>query len=144
MICLIIGIGGYFAIYYSVRSIDISAFPKATRSLIYFYPTFFAIAVIYGIIKGLGKDSNHEIINSEYRVGDKIDWIRYGERLKLAYAAKFGGDNLGFNQEVDYHIKILVNTDKGYTRQLAKDWVKRMSAFVEIKYLKMENSNEVA
>lgn len=141
IIILIIGVGGLIAVNDSVNgfllSPDINKYSSNVKTMMTILPFMFALMVIFGALKNLGADTQEEI-------AAQINWTRYGERLKLAYAAKFGGDNPGFDQEVDLHIKILVDTDKGYTRQLAKDWVERMSKFVGIHWLRMENSNEVA
>jgi hypothetical protein len=141
IVTLIVGVGLFPAINSLTNeflsSPNAGDYTSAIKSLVSIMPLMFAIIVILGIFAGLGKDS-------EVEIAAQIDWTRYGERLKLAYSAKFGGDNPGFNEEVDNHIKILVNTDKGFARQLAKDWVERMSKFVGIHWLRMENSNEVA
>jgi hypothetical protein len=127
------GIGVYILTNF-MSTVDTSNYSSAMRLLIQIIPVVFAIMIILGIVKSFGVDSPEE----------RIDWTTYGERLKLAYTAKFGGDNPGFDSEVDYHVKIMVNTDRGYTRQLAKDWMHRMSKFVEVEWLKLENSNEEA
>lgn len=64
-------------------------------------------------------------------VGDY--WAEYGNKLKLAYASKFGGENSGFNEEVDTRIAIMQNNGRGFTRAIAKDWLKRMERFTEAK-----------
>jgi hypothetical protein len=132
LILMGLGIFGYFMMNQQIASMDTTQLSSAAQAMISIVPILFVAMVIGVIIMSLGKDSEAE---------KQIDWTKYGERLKLAYAAKFGGENPGFNNEVDYRIKILVNTDKGFTRQLAKDWVKRMSDFVDIQYLKMDNAN---
>lgn len=63
--------------------------------------------------------------------GDR--WEEYGNRLKMAYSSKFGGDNNGFNQEVDSRIKIMQNNGKGFTRSIAHRWLKRIERFTEVK-----------
>lgn len=116
----------------AVSTITTPTFSPAVTSMASLMSILFVVMIFLYMFKSLGTDSPEE----------QIDWLRYGNRLKLAYAAKFGGENSGFNGEVDYKIKIMVNTDKGYTRQLAKDWVKRMSKFVEIEWLKLDDSND--
>ena len=63
---------------------------------------------------------------------DYFSWGAYGKRLKLAYAAKFFGDNSGFDQEVDARIAIMRVMGNGDTKVLAEEWLKKMARFVEI------------
>ena len=69
---------------------------------------------------------------------------RYGERMKRAYASKFGGTNKGFNEEVDARIAVMRTQGKGDTRTIAQEWLKSRAHFVEIpwKDLKDEASKE--
>lgn len=60
-------------------------------------------------------------------------WAAYGERLKEAYAAKFGGRNPGFEDEVDKRIAVMQNLKKGFTHTIARDWLKRTENFTEAK-----------
>lgn len=60
-------------------------------------------------------------------------WDNYGQLIKDAYAAKFGGVNNGFNQEVDTRIRIMNHNGRGFTRTIAYDWLKRMKKFTEAK-----------
>jgi uncharacterized membrane protein len=63
-------------------------------------------------------------------------WQEYGNRLKESYAAKFGGRNLGFEDEVDKRIAIMQNLKNGFSRTLARDWLKRIERFTETKLVK--------
>ncbi len=132
LIVLLIGVGLLPLVNSQISQIDTTQYSSAVNGMAVLLPLVFAIITIFWVFKSMGVDSSKE----------QIDWLRYGERLKLAYASKFGGDNRGFDGEVDYHIKIMVSNDKGFTRQLAKDWVKRMSKFVEIEWLKLDDSND--
>ncbi len=60
-------------------------------------------------------------------------WVEYGNKLKTAYSAKFGGENTGFNDEIDYRIAIMQNLKHGFTHTIARDWLKRMERFTESK-----------
>lgn len=60
-------------------------------------------------------------------------WQKYGDNIKLAYAAKFGGRNAGFDDEVNTRINIMEHNGRGFTRTLANEWLKRMSRFTESK-----------
>lgn len=137
VLCLIVGAIAIILMNGILSSQDMSTYPATTRAVSSLLPLTAVMMVIVSIFRSLGKDTSEEIAM-------QIDWVKYGERMKLAYTAKFGGENKGFNDEVDARIKILVNTDRGFSRQLAKDWVHRMSNFVEIEWLRMENSNQEA
>jgi hypothetical protein len=60
-------------------------------------------------------------------------WEAYGNRLKEAYSAKFGGENKGFNDEVNNRIVIMQKLKHGFTNTIAYDWLKRMKKFTEAK-----------
>lgn len=132
ILTLVSGGVGFYVVTTLLNGLDMSGYPASASAMASVLPVVYVAIVIVGIVKSIGVDSTEE----------QIDWTRYGERLKLAYTAKFGGENPGFNSEVDYRIKIMVNTDGGYTRQIAKDWVKRMSKFTELKWLKMDDAND--
>lgn len=72
---------------------------------------------------------------SRNTIEESVDdyWVMYGNRLKLAYASKFGYENNGFNQEVDQRVGVMMNNGAGFTRGLAKNWLKRMHRFTESK-----------
>ncbi len=89
---------------------------------------FAIIATGYFIIAGSSETSTQPTATDN---PDK--WIEYGNRLKLAYTAKFGGENTGFNQEVDYRINIMQHNRRGFTHTIARDWLKRMERFTEAK-----------
>lgn len=145
LIAIISGIGGYFLCKYMIDATDIissfevksSPYSQETMalamSLIEVMPIVFGVVLSIQAFYTVGKDSKGEMV-------EIVDWGRYGDRIKLAYAAKFGGENKGFNEEVDARIRILVDTDKGWTRQLAKDWIYRMSKFTDLKWLKMKDN----
>lgn len=100
-------------------------------------PFIYCIAVLLGIVQLIiGRDSPIE-------ARPPFEWEKYGERLKRAYAANFGGDNPGFNEEVDARIKLMIEADHGYRRQLAKNWLKRVSKFVGVDWLQLEANNQV-
>lgn len=61
------------------------------------------------------------------------EWGEYSNRIKKTYSAKFGGENPGFNDEVDKRIAVMQNCGQGFTRTIARDWLKRMERFTEAK-----------
>jgi|WetSurMetagenome_2_1015567.scaffolds.fasta_scaffold68395_5 hypothetical protein len=64
-------------------------------------------------------------------------WGDFGNRMKAAYTAKFGGENKGFNDEVDKRIAVMksLSFKEGMTKETTEDWLKRMAVFVEIPYV---------
>lgn len=90
------------------------------------------IGIIYGVFSyitfSLFRDVEYNEVNKE-----EIDyWTIYSNKMKLAYCAKFGGNNSGFNDEVDKRIAIMVRLRKGYTRSIAQSWLKQMEKFTEM------------
>jgi hypothetical protein len=69
------------------------------------------------------------------KITEYMGWISFGNRLKKAYSAKFGGDNIEFDKEVDNHVN-LMRTMGGdsTTKSIAKDWLKRTASFVEVPF----------
>ena len=64
-------------------------------------------------------------------------WDDFGNRLKLAYTAKFGGENLAFNQEIDAMIlqcKTL-SVKSGDTKINAENRLRRYAHMVEVPYI---------
>lgn len=64
-------------------------------------------------------------------------WEDFGERLKVAYAAKFGGDNPAFNQEVDAMILQCKTMKKGIgdTKKSAELRLKNYAHMCEIPFV---------
>ena len=57
----------------------------------------------------------------------------YAENLKKAYEAKFGYRNSEFDKEIDQHILAVENLNKGFTRTIHMEKLKRLEKFVEVK-----------
>ena len=57
-------------------------------------------------------------------------WYYYGERIKLAYEAKFGDNNPEFNKEIDLRVQ-QVERLRGITSQIAADKIKRYAKMTE-------------
>lgn len=107
--------------------------------------TLVAISTVgYEIFFGKGYSDNPTSDSTNVFV--QFSWKRYGERLKRAYASKFGGANPGFNDEVDLRIAVMRTQGKGPTRTIAQDWLKNQAKFVEIPWqdLNDEASREQA
>jgi hypothetical protein len=62
-------------------------------------------------------------------------WDSFGNRMKVAYSAKFGGRNPAFDEAVDQHVLAMKSLGKGYTKTIDKEWMKRMAKFVEVPFV---------
>jgi hypothetical protein len=80
--------------------------------------------IILGYLLYMSPDGEKE--NIDY-------WDKHAQELKEAYSAKFGGENTGFNDEVDKHILIMKKLGNSFTRTLAWEWLKRMDKFTDKK-----------
>lgn len=75
-------------------------------------------------------------VNYAPKVMDYISWRNFGQRMKKAYEAKFGGRNEEFDREVDNRIAAMQYLENGQTRQQTVQWLKSHARFVEIPYPK--------
>lgn len=89
---------------------------------------FFFMANIIGDVMGAGEE---EAVSEQVSGQDR--WEAYGQRLKNAYEAKYGYKNPAFDEEVDSHIRQMQHLGKGFTRSIAKGWLKRMRRMTEAK-----------
>jgi len=123
LINLAIGLSGISVISSEIKKIETSEMTSATQAMVGLLPIFYAVLIIISIA---GIFMGGQAVYHYYK------WNAFGNRLKLAYTAKFGGENPAFNSEVDGHIKVLQALGKGYTKSQAEDWLKRMAKFVEV------------
>lgn len=86
----------------------------------------FTLGLGFGLLPMSNPSSNMPIAAEET---DK--WQIYGQQLKDAYSAKFGGENKGFNEEIDKRILVMQRLRTGFTHTIARDWLKRMESFTE-------------
>lgn len=127
MISVIVGIISMMTIKGMVESIDVSKLnPLEAAMITQIMPILAAIAIIMSTLAMTGG------AESVTRI---LKWNAFGNRLKAAYSAKFGGDNKGFDDEVDEHIKAVKALGKGFTKSIDVDWLKRMAKFVEIPFV---------
>jgi len=63
------------------------------------------------------------------------DPTTYGERLKQAYAFKFGAHDIAFDKDIDSHILANQSLPVGLSRVLNVAWLKRMATFVEVPWM---------
>jgi hypothetical protein len=62
-------------------------------------------------------------------------WRDFGERLKVAYEAKYGYRNTAFDEEVDRHVLVMRAITGGrYSKSLSETWLKRVAHMVEVSY----------
>ena len=120
------GIFGLFMLSDAIANLDTSEMTSAEKGIIEVLPIVFSAVVIVGVVSGF------------YGVKAVVKykrWTDFGIRMKKAYSAKFGGENPGFNEEVDLRINIMrALKPNSRSKVIAEDWLKRMSAFVEIDF----------
>ena len=91
------------------------------------------IPIVYSFV-GIALSATYAMYKEEGVLPPTPDyWDDYGNRIKNAYSAKFGGANTGFNEEVDGRIEVMKHNGKGFTRTIATLWLKRMHQFTECK-----------
>lgn len=124
---------GVFALSYMVSSVSEiqgdDSYSSGVLTIAGLLPLIYGVVVIpliFRVIDGYSENTEEEQSVEDY-------WVQYGKGLKLAYASKFGGENNGFNQEIDQRVGVMMNNGRGFTRALAKDWLKRMHKFTEAK-----------
>lgn len=105
---------------------DLSSIPTIQQNLLEVAP---AVPAAVGVIATMGA-----LIGAEPLVRT-LKWNTLGNRIKEAYKAKFGYENLEFNKEVDLHIKAVKALGRGYTKSLDTDWLKIMCSFVEVPFI---------
>ena len=126
IINVVIIIGTMILVSHFVGSFDTSTWPPMIQQIWNFMPVMYVLAGVVSLLQLFMAGQEYVRIRK---------WKDFGNRLKLAYAAKFGGENKAFNDEVDAHIKVMRVMSKGYTKSLDEDWLKRMSRFVEVEYI---------
>lgn len=89
--------------------------------------TIFSIVIIVSMFAAIG--------GAGVVVAKILRWNDFGNRMKVAYTAKFGGENVEFNKEVDMHINAVRVLSGGATKKIDMDWLKRMAKFVEIPFV---------
>jgi hypothetical protein len=99
---------------------------------LHFWIGVISIGGLLGFCTILGFMRRH--YRRENPVPELQTWLAFGERLKVAYSAKFGDKNQAFNDEVDLHIRAMQAFSKGSTKRIDKDWLKRMAKFVDVNW----------
>jgi hypothetical protein len=131
-ICNIFMIGIFAVIVITVINSEIASIPtdnmtSLEAALITTLPVMTPVAyalLLVGVIAGAG-----------VVVTKILRWNDFGNRMKVAYTAKFGGENIEFNKEVDMHINAVKVLGNGFTKNIDIDWLKRMAKFVEIPFV---------
>jgi len=104
---------------------------SSIQTVVGILPIIYATIIVLGLTAWIASDGPE-------KVKSYLNWRAFGNRMKEAYASKFGGKNPAFNQEVDMHIKAVRTLSKGrnnYTKDLNIDWLKSRAQFVEIEFV---------
>lgn len=126
------GVAAIVAIEVLVNTLDTTGWnPAMVTAVTVAVPMILTISVIMAVFKyftGEEETGERRIV----RIIRYKKWDAFGNRMKLAYSAKFGGKNPAFNNAVDQHILAVKVFGKGYTKDINIQWLKRMAKFVEI------------
>ncbi len=126
------GVFGIVIVEVVVNTLDTTSWnPSIVSFVTVVVPIIFTVSVILSVFKYLGGEEE----TGERRIVRIIRykrWDAFGNRMKLAYSAKFHGKNPAFNEAVDRHILAVKVLGKGYTKDINIQWLKRMAKFVEI------------
>lgn len=63
-----------------------------------------------------------------------LKWKAFGNRIKVAYSAKFCGENTAFTEEVDQLILAMESLGNGATKKTQLGRLKRLAKFVEVPF----------
>ena len=127
---VILGVGVLVGIELFVTSIDTSGWsPLLETFVVTVVPIVFACVIIVGIFQYFDSGS---VVRKYIRYKR---WDSFGNRMKVAYSAKFGGRNPAFDEAVDQHVLAMKSLGKGYTKTIDKQWMKRMAKFVEVPFV---------
>ena len=121
--------GGIVWINYSIAHMDKTNMSAATNALVSILPIIYAFEGVIVIIHIF--TTTKEIIRYKR-------WDDFGNRLKLAYTAKFGGENKEFNEEVNNRILQCKTMKVGIgsnTKGSAERWLKEYAHMVEIPFV---------
>lgn len=132
LVTAILGVFAIITIEVLVNSLDTT---KWNESMVTLVTTIIPIIVSITVILGVFRYFAGEEETGERRIVRIIrykKWDAFGNRMKVAYSAKFGGKNPAFNEAVDQHILAVKVLGKGYTKDINIQWLKRMAKFVEI------------
>jgi hypothetical protein len=129
-IAVVTGIVALIGIEVYATSIGMSTWNPAIATFVgTLLPIIFSATIILGIFQYLDQDS---VVRKYIRYKK---WDSFGNRMKVAYSAKFGGRNSAFDLEVDQHVLAMKSLGKGYTKTIDKEWMKRMAKFVEVPFI---------
>jgi hypothetical protein len=118
-----------------IDGVDTSKMPKAMTSLLDILPIVFVATVVLGAISWIGADEETFAVGPIKHYVRIKRWDQFGTRLKVAYKAKFGYANSGFDQRVDELIlSMRATSNRSLTYKQNEEALKRLSKFVEVKF----------
>jgi len=134
MVAIVVGVALVPTIVETTNSLPDDT-PAGIQALVDVLPYVFVAVIILGAVAWIG----HGVMDEDAKVVGKVGkyirvkrWDQFGERMKVAYEAKFGFSSSDFNNQVDSHVKAMRALGKGYTKSVDMDWMKRMAKFVEV------------
>jgi len=133
MISVVSGIICLIVIQALMSTIDTSDWsPAVSTFATTLIPIVMAGSIVLGIFKYFTGDEDTAIVGPIKKYVRVKRWDQLGNRMKVAYEAKFGYANEDFNSQVDSHVKAMRALGQGYTKSIDMEWMKRMAKFVEV------------
>ena len=119
-----------------IVDLDTSEMPTWASSMLEIIPIVFAVTVVLGTFAYISGDEETVVVGPIKKYVRIKRWDQFGTRLKVAYKAKFGYSNPAFSQRVDELIlSMRATSNKSLTYKQNEDALKRLSRFVEVKFV---------
>jgi hypothetical protein len=119
-----------------ISTMDTSSMPPALSTMVTtLIPIVMAASVVLGVFKYFTGDEDTAVVGPIKKYVRVKRWDQLGNRMKVAYEAKFGFASADFNSQVDSHVKAMRALGKGYTKSIDMEWMRRMAKFVEVPWI---------
>jgi uncharacterized membrane protein YeaQ/YmgE (transglycosylase-associated protein family) len=136
LISVIMGVVSLVVTQTLTSSLDTSKMPSGVQALIEVIPIVLAATIILGAFAYIGGDEDTFVVGPIKHYVRIKRWDQFGTRLKVAYKAKFGYGNSGFDQRVDELVlSMRATSSKSLTYKQNEEALKRLSKFVEVKFV---------
>jgi len=121
----VVGLSATVCVSWLLDSMDTSDWAPGVKSIAGILP---AVLIITVVLSTMGMITGGTMI---YR---HLKWKAFGNRIKVAYSAKFCGENTAFTEEVDQLILAMESLGNGATKKTQLGRLKRLAKFVEVPF----------
>lgn len=121
----VVGLASTVCVSWLLDSIDTSDWTSGAKSIAGILPYVLIITVVL---------SSTGMITGGTMIYKHLKWKAFGNRLKVAYSAKFCGVNTAFTEEVDQLILAMESLGNGDTKKTQLGRLKRLAKFVEVPF----------